>query len=77
MIDEGAITMAGDIPVNPSGGVISTNPIGATALIRVAEASLQIQGKAGARQVEGAKTALATGFGGSYWNEVFILADRV
>jgi acetyl-CoA C-acetyltransferase len=76
MIDEGAITMEGDIPVNPSGGVLSTNPIGATALIRVAEASLQIQGKAGARQVEGAKTALATGFGGSYWNEVFILADR-
>ncbi|RMG53318.1 MAG: thiolase family protein [Acidobacteria bacterium] len=73
MIDTGAITMEGDIPVNPSGGVISTNPIGATALIRVAEAALQIQGKAGARQVEGVRTALATGFGGSYWSEVFIL----
>jgi acetyl-CoA C-acetyltransferase len=77
MIDDGAITMAGDIPVNPSGGVISTNPIGATALIRVAEAALQIQGKAGAHQVEGARTALATGFGGSYWNEVFIMAERL
>ncbi len=77
MIDEGVITMEGEIPVNPSGGVISTNPIGATALIRVAEASLQIQGKAGARQVDGAKTALATGFGGSYWNEVFIMADHL
>ncbi|MCS6806836.1 MAG: thiolase family protein [Acidobacteriota bacterium] len=77
LIDDGSITMEGDIPVNPSGGVISTNPIGATALIRVAEAALQIQGKAGARQVEGAKTALATGFGGSYWNEVFILSDRL
>lgn len=73
MIDAGAITMEGDIPVNPSGGVISTNPIGATALIRVAEAALQIQGKAGARQVEGVRMALATGFGGSYWSEVFIL----
>lgn len=73
MIDTGAITMEGDIPVNPSGGVISTNPIGATALIRVAEAALQIQGKAGARQVEGVRIALATGFGGSYWSEVFIL----
>jgi acetyl-CoA C-acetyltransferase len=76
MIDSGAITMDGDIPVNPSGGVISTNPIGATALIRVAEAALQIQGQAGARQVAGARTALATGFGGSYWNEVFILSDH-
>jgi acetyl-CoA C-acetyltransferase len=75
LIDTGAITMDGDIPVNPSGGVLSTNPIGATALIRVAEASLQIQGQAGARQVEGARTALATGFGGSFWNEVFILAS--
>ena len=74
-IDDAAITMGGDIPVNPSGGVISTNPIGATALIRVAEASLQIQGRAGARQVDGAKTALATGFGGSYWHEVFVLAN--
>jgi acetyl-CoA C-acetyltransferase len=76
MIDAGAITIDGDIPVNPSGGVISTNPIGATALIRVAEAALQIQGKAGTRQVEGARTALATGFGGSFWNEVFILAEQ-
>jgi acetyl-CoA C-acetyltransferase len=77
MIDSGAISLQGDIPVNPSGGVLSTNPIGATALIRVAEASLQVQGQAGAHQVEGARTALATGFGGSYWNEVFILSDRI
>jgi len=38
------------IPVNPSGGVISTNCIGATALLRVAEAAIQIMGKGGKRQ---------------------------
>jgi len=73
MIDSGATEMAGDIPVNPSGGVISTNCIGATAMIRVAEAALQVMGKAGDRQVDGVKTALATGFGGSFWTEIAIL----
>jgi acetyl-CoA C-acetyltransferase len=73
LIDSGKTQMGGELPVNPSGGVISTNCIGATAMIRVAEAALQLQGKAGERQVEGAKTALATGFGGSWWSEVTIL----
>ena len=73
LMDSGKTQMGGELPVNPSGGVISTNCIGATAMIRVAEAALQIQGKAGERQVEGVKTALATGFGGSWWSEVTIL----
>jgi acetyl-CoA C-acetyltransferase len=63
----------GEIPVNPSGGVLCTNPIGATGLVRVAEASMQVRGTAGERQVEGVRTALTTGFGGSFWNEVMIL----
>ena len=57
----------------PSGGVLCTNPIGATGLIRVAEASLQVRGRGGARQVENVKTACTTGFGGSFWNEIMIL----
>ncbi len=72
----GAARIDGDLPINPSGGVLSTNPIGATGLIRVAEASLQVRGRAGARQVDGVRTALTTGFGGSNWNEVMILGDR-
>ncbi len=73
LMDSGATEMTGGLPVNPSGGVISTNCIGATAMIRVAEAAIQVMGKGGARQVEGAKTALATGFGGSFWTEITIL----
>lgn len=69
----GAPSFEGEIPWSPSGGVIATNPIGATGLIRVAEAALQVRGEGGDRQVPGAKTALATGFGGSYWSEVMIL----
>ncbi|MDX1388108.1 MAG: thiolase family protein [Acidobacteriota bacterium] len=72
----GATRMDGDLPVNPSGGVLCTNPIGATGLIRVAEASMQVRGTAGDRQVEGVRNALTTGFGGSFWNEVMILGER-
>lgn len=73
LMESGATSLDGEIPVNPSGGVMSANPIGATGMIRVAEASLQLQGKAGEHQIEGAKTSMATGFGGSAWNEVMIL----
>lgn len=76
LVEEGVTAMGGRLPVNPSGGVVSTNPIGATALIRVAEAALQIQGRADKRQVDGVRRALATGFGGSYWNEVFVLSAK-
>ncbi len=74
LIDAGVTELAGELPVNPSGGVLSTNPVGATALIRVAEAALQIMGKAGRRQVDGARTALATGYGGNAWTDVIILS---
>jgi acetyl-CoA C-acetyltransferase len=73
MMESGATQMGGELPVNPSGGVISTNCIGATAMLRVAEAAIQIMGKGGERQVDGANTAMATGFGGSFWSEITIL----
>ena len=64
LVEEGATEMTGDIPINPSGGVLSTNTIGATAMMRQCEAALQVMGKAGKRQVDGVKTALAHGWGG-------------
>ncbi|MCX6066068.1 MAG: thiolase family protein [Chloroflexi bacterium] len=72
----GHTDMGGKIPVNPSGGVMSTNCIGATALLRVAEAAIQVMGKGGARQVPEVKTALATGFGGCWWSDVVILGKE-
>jgi acetyl-CoA C-acetyltransferase len=68
--------LGGELPINPSGGVISCNPIGATALIRVAEAAMQVQGKAGSHQVPDAKVALATGFGGCFWSDIMILGSK-
>jgi acetyl-CoA C-acetyltransferase len=73
LIRKGVFNMDGELPVNPSGGVICTNPIGATGLIRVGEAAWQIMGKAGPRQVENVRRALATGFGGCSWSDVMIL----
>jgi len=77
LIDEGVTEMGGQLPVNPSGGVLSANPVGATALIRVGEAALQVMDEAGERQVDGARRALATGYGGNAWTELLVLkAER-
>ena len=58
-LDEG-----GDIPWNCSGGVLSSNPIGASGMIRFAEAARQVRGDAGDHQVDGAKLALGHAYGG-------------
>jgi len=73
LLDEGITQMSGELPVNPSGGVLSTNPIGATALVRFAEAAIQVMGRGGKRQVPDVETALGMGFGGSLWTELAIL----
>ncbi len=54
----------GDIPWNCSGGVLSSNPIGASGMIRFAEAAQQVRGMCGNYQVEGAKKALGHAYGG-------------
>jgi acetyl-CoA C-acetyltransferase len=65
MVDSGATAIDGDFPVNPSGGVLSSNPIGASGMLRFAEAALQVRGAAGEHQVDGAKLALAQAYGGA------------
>lgn len=74
MVEKGATDIDGEFPINPSGGVTCTNPIGCTAMVRVAEAALQIRGDARERQVtRDVRTAVATGFGGSFWTEMILL----
>ena len=65
MTESGATSMEGDMPVNCSGGVLSSNPIGASGMLRFAEAALQVRGLAGEHQVDGARTALAQAYGGA------------
>ena len=61
----GETALGGRIPVNPSGGLESRgHPIGATGLAQVHELVTQLRGEAGARQVEGARIAVAENGGG-------------
>ncbi|MFN3383384.1 MAG: thiolase family protein [Archaeoglobaceae archaeon] len=61
---EGITAVDGEMPTNPSGGVLCTNPIGASGLVRLIEASLQVMREA-SNQVENAEVALAHAWGGT------------
>jgi len=75
---KGTFSPGGELPCDPSGGVLCTNPIGAAGLIRVAEAALQVTGKAGEHQVEGAKLALSHAMGGAQqFNGVTIIGSEL
>jgi len=65
LVDAEATTYGGSGPVvNPSGGLISKgHPLGATGLAQCTELTWQLRGSAGARQVEGARTALQHNIG--------------
>lgn len=64
MTTDGVTALDGELPVNPSGGVLSTNPIGASGMIRFAEAAMQVRGQAGEHQIDGAKVAMGHAYGG-------------
>ncbi|MCJ7797000.1 MAG: thiolase domain-containing protein, partial [Thermoleophilia bacterium] len=65
MVDSGATEIGGDFPVNMSGGVLSSNPIGASGMVRCLEAANQVRGTAGDYQVDGARVALGQAYGGA------------
>ena len=64
LVEGGVTQLDGDLPVNCSGGVLSSNPIGASGMLRFAEAALQVRGLAGEHQVDGVRTALGHAYGG-------------
>lgn len=70
LVESGATTLGGRIPVNTSGGLLRKgHPVGATGLAQIVELTLQLQGRAGKRQVEGATLALAQNGGGKSGND--------
>jgi len=64
ILKDGITAMSGSLPVNPSGGVLSAHAVLVAGLVRIIEATIQLRGEAGGRQVKGAKTALAHGING-------------
>jgi acetyl-CoA acetyltransferase len=65
LLASGTTRLGGARPVNTSGGLLSKgHPIGATGVAQVCEATWQLRGEAGARQVPGARVALTQNGGG-------------
>lgn len=65
-LERGSYSMGGELPVNPSGGLIGgEHAVGATGVYQVAEIARQLRGEAGERQVEGAGRGLALSMGGA------------
>jgi acetyl-CoA acetyltransferase len=63
---EGRTSIGGELPVNPSGGLLSRgHPVGATGMAQVCELYWQLTRQAGQRQVHDAKLALAYCKGGT------------
>ena len=65
LLESGATAFGGDIPVNVSGGLQSCgHPVGATGVRMIAEIADHVLGRAGERQVEGARLGVAHTLGG-------------
>jgi acetyl-CoA acetyltransferase len=65
LVENGDTALGGRIPFNTDGGLIARgHPGGPTGLAQVHEVVTQLRGEAGARQVEGARRALAHLVGG-------------
>jgi acetyl-CoA acetyltransferase len=70
LVESGATKLGGRLPVNTSGGLLRKgHPVGATGLAQIVELTEQLQGRAGKRQVKGAKLALAQNGGGKKGND--------
>jgi acetyl-CoA C-acetyltransferase len=78
LVEKGVVMKGGELPCDPSGGVLSTNPIGATGLQRVAEVALQVTNKAGDHQIPGARVGLAHAMGGlDQFNGIMIISNSL
>jgi len=65
LLKSGATQLGGRVPVNPSGGLLAKgHPLGATGVAQMVEVMWHLQGRAGARQVEGASIGLTQCTGG-------------
>lgn len=59
LLDSGATSLGGRIPVNVSGGLLSKgHPLGATGIANIYEIVTHLRGEAGKRQVEGARIGM-------------------
>jgi acetyl-CoA acetyltransferase len=78
MVERGDTTIGGRIPVNTSGGLLRKgHPVGATGIAQIVEITEQLQERAGARQVPGARIGLAHNGGGTVGDDVGALCVTI
>ena len=63
-VQEGRIALGGQLPINTDGGGLSSNHPGMRGIFLIIEATRQLRGQCGPRQVNNAKLAVAHGSGG-------------
>lgn len=78
LTEAGETARDGSLPVNASGGVLSSNPIGASGMIRFAEAAIQVMNRGGDHQIQDARKALGHAYGGGsqYFSMWVVGADE-
>ena len=68
LIEQGHWDLGGQMPLNPSGGLLSKgHPLGATGVAQVCELTWQLRGQAGGRQVDAPMVGLAHCRGGTVY----------
>lgn len=78
LVEDGATSLGGRIPVSVSGGLIRKgHPIGATGLAQIFELTKQLRNEAGERQVENARVGLAENGGGWLGGDAAAIAVTV
>jgi len=72
-VGAGKFQRDGALPVNPSGGVLTHNPVFCTGLVRITEVANQVRGRAGDHQIDNVRCGLAhaaSGFAMQYQSAV-------
>lgn len=70
LVEDGVTKLGGRLPVNTSGGLLRKgHPVGATGLAQMVELTMQLQGRVGNRQVDGARIGMAQNAGGNLGND--------
>ena len=75
-VQEGRIAMGGQLPINTDGGGLSANHPGMRGIFLLIEATRQLRGQCGPRQVKDAKLAVAHGSGGLLSSQATTILGR-
>ena len=76
LVQGGRIALGGQLPINTDGGGLSSNHPGMRGIFLIIEATRQLRGQCGPRQVAGARLAVAHGSGGVLSSQATTILGR-